>query len=350
MTRLAAGASHFLHEKLLWFLLACYAIAAVVPGPGLWLRGVSLGEYDREGTRITLPMVMLALLLLSAGLGVKPSELRRLLRRPAVLLVGLFANLLVPIVLIFATRQGLRLWHSPHEVQTILVGLALIGSMPVAGSSTAWAQNSNGDLALSLGLVLFSTALSPLTTPVALHAVALMASGEHAQALHALAANGTEVFLLLCVVAPSLLGLVLRWGLGEARVAALRPAVRLLTTLDLLLLSYANAAVSLPQAVAEPDWDFLGLTLGVAAGLCVLAFASGALLGRLLRLEPGRVTALVFGLGMNNNGTGLVLAGVALAAYPGVMLPIIVYNLVQHIVAGVADFLLSRAAARGETA
>jgi BASS family bile acid:Na+ symporter len=38
---------------------------------------------------------------------------------------------------------------------------------------------------------------------------------------------------------------------------------------------------------------------------------------------------------MNNNGTGLVLASTALSAYPRVMLPLIVYNLAQHVVAGV---------------
>jgi hypothetical protein len=31
----------------------------------------------------------------------------------------------------------MQLWHNPREVQEILIGLALIASMPVAGSSTA---------------------------------------------------------------------------------------------------------------------------------------------------------------------------------------------------------------------
>jgi predicted Na+-dependent transporter len=41
----------------------------------------------------------------------------------------------------------------------------------------------------------------------------------------------------------------------------------------------------------------------------------------------------MFGLGMNNNGTGLVLASATLADHPLVMLPIIFYNLVQHLMA-----------------
>ena len=50
----------------------------------------------------------------------------------------------------------------------------------------------------------------------------------------------------------------------------------------------------------------------------------------------------MFGLGMNNNGTGLVLASAAMASQPLVMLPIILYNLVQHLIAGLVDMLLRR--------
>ena len=55
-----------------------------------------------------------------------------------------------------------------------MLGLALIASMPIAGSSAAWAQNANANLALSLGLILCSTVLSPLTTPVLLRSVGWM--------------------------------------------------------------------------------------------------------------------------------------------------------------------------------
>jgi len=40
---------------------------------------------------------------------------------------------------------------------------------------------------------------------------------------------------------------------------------------------------------------------------------------------------------MNNNGTGSVLATIALADHPQVFLPIIIYNLVQYLVAGIVD-------------
>jgi BASS family bile acid:Na+ symporter len=86
--------------------------------------------------------------------------------------------------------------------------------------------------------------------------------------------------------------------------------------------------------VAEHDWDFLAVTLIITTGLCLTAFAVGYWLSRRFGLDQAEAIALMYGLGMNNNGTGLVLASLTLAAYPRVMVPIIFYNLVQHLVAG----------------
>jgi BASS family bile acid:Na+ symporter len=273
---------------------------------------------------------------------VRAGQLGGLLRRPWLLGLGLAANLLVPVGFVFGMTRLLHRWHNPDEVQTILVGLALVAAMPVAGSAVAWAQRADGDLALSLGLVVFSTVLSPLTTPLALHAVGLVASDGYAAALHDLADHGTGGFLLVGVALPSLLGLAGRAALGEARVAPARPSLRLASSVVLLVLNYANAAVSLPQVVADPDWDFLGVLLALVVGLCVVAFAAGWGLARLVRAGPAQRAALMFGLGMNNNGTGLVLAATALAAYPRVLLPVIGYNLVQHLVAGGVDVTMAR--------
>jgi BASS family bile acid:Na+ symporter len=200
---------------------------------------------------------------------------------------------------------------------------------------------------LSLGLVLFSTILSPITTPAALHAVGWMASGEYRAALFGLASYRTDLFLVVCVAFPSVAGILVRTALSDETARRLRPKLKLLNSIDLLLLCYSNAAVSLPQAVAKPDLDFLVIIFAIVATLCALAFTMGALLARLFRLGREAQVALMFGLGMNNNGTGLVLASMSLATLPQVMLPIIFYNLVQHLVAGVVAFLLFRPRDRG---
>jgi BASS family bile acid:Na+ symporter len=250
------------------------------------------------------------------------------------LLAGLIANLAVPLAFLLAVSWAMSLfWHNPHEVQCVLTGLALVAAMPVAGSSTAWSQNAHGDLALSLGLVVGSTLLSSLTTPLVLLAASQVAQGEYADRLASLAGQGTPLFLALCVLSPSFLGMLARWSLGEGRARILLPFIRLSNSCCLLVLCYCNAAVSLPEAVANPDADFVTAMLFVVAGLCLVGFASGWLVAQPLGATSGQRNALMFGLGMNNNGTGLVLAASALAAYPRVMQPIILYNLVQHLVA-----------------
>jgi BASS family bile acid:Na+ symporter len=205
--------------------------------------------------------------------------------------------------------------------------------MPVAGSSTAWTENAEGDLALSLGLVLGSTVLSPLATPAVLHAAGWVTTGEYADSLSQLAGGGTSSFLAVFVLTPSLLGVLLRWAF-DRQVRHLKPALKVMSSVVLLLLCYMNAAVALPQTFAKPDWDFLSITLAGVTALCVVGFTAGVLLARGFKADAGRRAALMFGLGMTNNGTGLVLATTALAGRPEVMLPVLFYNLVQHVVAG----------------
>jgi BASS family bile acid:Na+ symporter len=323
------------HRNYLGLLLGGYALAAFAPGPGLWLRRLPLGEFKLFGetTRLTPPVVMLAMLLAGAGVGVRAAHLRNLRGVSLALVCGLAANLVLPLAFILVTDRFLQFWHNADEVQSILVGLALVASMPVAGSSSAWTQNADGNVALSLGLVLFSTLLSPLTTPAALYAVGGVTTGGYAERLRDLAAEGTGVFLGGCVVLPVLAGLLGRAALGERRVTAAGPYLRLFNSANLLLLSYVNGAASLPESVANPDPDFLAVTLVLVVAMCGLGFAAGALIARVLRAEAPTRSALMFGLGMNNNGTGLVLATLALADHPRVFLPIIFYNLVQHLVA-----------------
>ena len=136
----------------------------------------------------------------------------------------------------------------------------------------------------------------------------------------------------------------------DGPVARVKPTLKLTNSLILLLLTYMNASTSLPGVVAQPDWSLLNLTLFGALGMCVLSFGIGWLLARLMRTSDGERTALMFGLGMNNNGTGLVFAAAVLGHMPEVMLPVICYNLIQHVVAGAVTHLIGRAKPAAATA
>jgi len=346
MNRHLSSLAHFLHSRFLWLLMAIYALAAVVPDPALVLRQICIAPATL-GSTLTLPSLLLGFLLFNAGLGARFSGLRRIRHSSLVMGAGTLANLAAPFLALLAVSFCLRFWHNPAEYQNVLTGVVLIASMPVAGSSTAWAQNAEGDLTVSLGLVLLSTALSPMTTPLLLRAGSWMTTGDWSRRLHELASQGTGTFLVVFVVLPVLAGILIRFFLGEAPMRRIQPAIKIANTAVLILLCYMNAAVSLPRIVAQPDADFLVLVLLVTVFLCVVMFGAGWLLARLLRLDQARQAPLVFGLGMNNNGAGLVVAANALGDHPLVLLPILLYNLVQHFAAGIADRLLFRGGGRG---
>ena len=341
--------SHFLHQHLLKLIILSYGLAAVLPEPGLWLKEANLLGFvgGMEQASYTVPKVLLWVLLFCAGVRVRPTRIGQVVRRPGVMLAGLAGNLLVPLAFLALMVPALGLWHNPGEAATVLVGLALVSSMPIAGSSTGWAQAADGDMALSLGLVLGSTFLSPLTTPLALQTLGTLAPGEAGRQLHDLAGHGTGSFLIAWVMVPSLMGIAVRLALGEVRVSPIERNLKLVVPPTLLVLCYANASACLPQALGHPDWDFLGIIAVFVTGLCSLTFTAGAVIGRLVGADQGQRAALIFGLGMNNNGTGLVLASIALGSQPQVMLPIIVYNLVQHLIAGAVDSILRRSNSDG---
>jgi BASS family bile acid:Na+ symporter len=335
----------FIHRHFLILLVSAYVVAAVWPEAGSTARQVDIVRVTvlEQGISVSLPMFLLAGLLLNAGLGAEASELARVVRKPQVVAAGLAANVLVPVGFLFCLSLLLRLWHDHDEAQNLLLGLAVVAAMPVAGSSTAWSQNAGGNLALSLGLVILSTLLSPLTTPLTLLSIGPLLTGEYARSAHQLAGNQTGAFLVSCVVLPSLAGLLLRPAVPRTCLAWLRPKLRLANSVVLLLLCYINASVALPHIVAQPDWDLLAFVAGVVLALCLTAFAAGWLLARALGVDEAQQRSLVFGLGMNNNGTGLVLAAASLATLPDAVLPVLTYNLVQHLAAGGVNLVLLRA-------
>jgi BASS family bile acid:Na+ symporter len=340
-----AAAARVLHSHFLWLLIGAYALAALAPGAGRWLaRHAAEGSVLGQDYRAPAPAVMLAVLLFAAGLAAKGEHLRGVFRRPGPLLVGLAATILVPVLVLLLAGPLLALWHEPTDARDVLLGLAVVAAMPVAGSSAGWARAANGDCALSLGLVLLSTILSPLTTPLAFRAAALVCPTGSDGALPGLeGVGGAGVFLTDWVLVPMALGLAGRWAVGVRRAEAVGPPMRVVTSVVLLGLCYTNATACLPLALASPDWDFLAL-VAVAAGLmCASSFAAGFASARCVCADPARRAALVFGIGMANNGAGLALAAGALAGCPLALLPVVAVNLVQHLGAGWADARLRRA-------
>ncbi|MEZ0095873.1 bile acid:sodium symporter family protein [Streptacidiphilus sp. EB129] len=338
-----------LQRQLLWIMVGMYVLAAVLPEPGEALRRVSLGHVGAVG--FPLPAGLLALIVFTAGLTARAEQLPRLLRRPGPLLLGILTNALLPTLLLAAASVAAAGWHNQKEAQSLLVGLALIGAMPVAAGATVFAQGSDGNATLTLGLVVGSTLLSPLTIPLGLHLGGFLTAGDYATDLHAIARTASSVFAVLAVVLPCASGLLagqVAARVGRGLTPAL-PVIRLLNLGVVVSLSYTNACGALGQVLARPDPDFLVLVTVAAGLMCGCSFLTGWVIANRLRIPRSDAIAVTYASGMNNSSASAVVAATRIPDHPLVLLPILAYSLLQKVLAGSVGRLVGAADSPGRS-
>jgi bile acid:Na+ symporter, BASS family len=331
--------ARFVQRNCLWLLLGCYVLATCWPGPGLMMRrwewSTSLGRVP-----LSLPLLLLALLLFCAALVTDWAEVRAVAARPGVLLAGLVAVWLGPALLVLVAGAVVP-WALDGQAATgLMVGLALVATMPVANSSVGWSQNAQGNLALSLGLVLVSISLSPWTTPHLLGLLGLSLAPQERALCEVMVNQFSGTFFIVWVILPTSLGFAVQALVGRRRVEIARGEIALASVAALLVLNYANAALALPKVWQQSQASVLVATLLIAIALSAVGLASGWLIARLLKPPPQAESALLFGLSMKHTGLALVLAGAVLADEPLAIFLIVLATLVQHLLAGVVQWWL----------
>ncbi|MCK2213754.1 bile acid:sodium symporter [Actinomadura sp. ATCC 31491] len=329
----------FAQRWLLGLMLGCYALAGAFPGPGERLRALRL---PWPAVPLTAPMLLLAVMLANAGLGVRVGDLRGVLRRPSGPVLGVAVNALLPVVLLPAVAVLLRPWPDAGEVEFLLVGLMLVLAMPIAGGAASWGQNAGGNVPMIVAMVVGSTLLSPVTVPLGLRLAGRLVgpSGtgglDDTARLDGLAgAAGAGAFALASVVLPCLAGMAARALLGERRAARALPAVKAVNLAVILLLCYVNAAGALARALSRPDPDLFVLAFAVPGAVCGLSFLLGGWLSRWPRRDAPDRISLTFATGMNNTSAAAVLASAWFAHRPETLLPILSYSLLQKVMASV---------------
>ncbi|MFI7114524.1 bile acid:sodium symporter family protein [Nonomuraea sp. NPDC050227] len=323
-------------RRLLALMIICYLLAAVAPRPGEAMRAMALGS----GSPVKVPMVLLAVMLSTAGLGVRIRDLRTVAGRPLRLASGVAMNALLPVLLLPVAAMCLRAWPDAAEVECLAVGLLLVLAMPIAGGAASWGQNAGGNVPLVVAMVVGSTLLSPVTVPWGLTVSAALVGPGGARSLDDTArldglagTAGAGAFALALIVLPSLAGILGRAILGERRAARIAPVIKLANIVNILLLCYLNASGALGQALSPPDLDFLALAVGVAGAVCCLSFLVGRWMSRWTRCDTPDGISLTFATGMNNTSAAAVLAASWFAHRPQVLVPILAYSLLQKLAA-----------------
>lgn len=336
-TRLADRAAAFVRHHFLWLLVASYVVAAAFPWPGIALRSWEV-ESPAFPKASLASLLLLAVMLFIAALLTELKELRIVSRHPFVLLLALAAVWVGPALLVFVAGWLMPATIGGESTAGLLVGFALVASMPVANSSVGWTQSAEGNLGLGLALVVVSILFSPWIAPNLLRFFGSTLA-ESAQDCEALVNQFSGLFFIVWVIIPTAAGFLCRLLIGPGLVENARPWLTITSAAALLALNYLNSVLALPKAGHSPP-SLLLATVVLAIALGVIGIFLGALIAWLLRLRPETRTALMFGLSMKHTGLALIVAAAVLSDEPLAIFMIALATIMQHVVAGIVQWLI----------
>ncbi len=245
---------------------------------------------------LTLLNAILAIVMFSIAIDLKPSDFDRLRRAPKPLLAGLISQFLILPVLTF----GMILVTQPRP--SIALGLILVAACPGGNISNFITHRAGGNAALSVSMTAFATIGAILLTPLN---IALW-GGLYAPTRAILQETQIDpvqiaITVSLMLILPLVLGMYLNLH---------RPSLtfRLRRPLQLLSMGIFIAFIALALAA---NWEFFLGFAGAVAGLVILhnalALGGGWAVATLARLSPFDRRAITIETGIQNSGLGLVL-------------------------------------------
>jgi BASS family bile acid:Na+ symporter len=311
-----------------------YVAALLLPEPGLWLRLPHTLTVGVGSVGVRAPAVLLGVLLFAAGFQIRVRALTGLARRPKALLAALALHLLIPLVLVPVLVLVLQGTPDADHGSGLVAAMVLIVTMPVAANATVWTAKGAGDQPTVIAAVLTTTLVSPLTTPLVIGALAALLHGPYARTLATAAQLSHGGFALSGIVLPCAAGLLCRALLSPGRAARWEPRVAPCALLASLATTYTNASGALGPCLAHPRPLLIGAAVAAAAAMCAASFLLGHTAGTTLRLDRGGRSTLALACGMNNSSAGAVLISAAMPDKPYLLMPVLVYGLVQKSLAG----------------
>lgn len=236
---------------------------------------------------------LFAFLTLVNGMSVDVKDFARVLRHPAgILIFALSSYILLPLIVSLLTS----LFFPSEDVR---MGYILLYCIPTAVAACIWCGIYDGNLALSLTILVLATCISPLITPLSIR----LFSGS-AVSFDSL---GMVRSLFLMVVLPSLIGILIDFLSGGKCNEHITPCLKPFTKLGLLLVVVINTSQVADRIIADASPSY------IPQALCALLFTTiGFLiaygLSKAVRLSRQDTVSVVYASGMRNISAALVMA------------------------------------------
>ncbi|SDG06221.1 bile acid:sodium symporter family protein [Sulfitobacter delicatus] len=239
---------------------------------------------------------ILAVVMFSIAIDLKPRDFQALSRAPKPLIVGLFSQFVVLPVLTFL----LVLATQPQA--SIALGLILVAACPGGNISNFITHRAGGNAALSVSMTAFATVAAILLTPLN---IALWGSlyAPSAEILRSTKLDPVSIAITvgLMLVLPLMLGVMLNAKRPDLTARLRRPLQWLSMGIFLAFIAVALAA----------NWGLFLAFAGGIAGLVIahsaLGLAGGYTTATLAGLSPFDRRAVTIETGIQNSGLGLVL-------------------------------------------
>jgi predicted Na+-dependent transporter len=290
-----------------------------------------LGVCAPDAFAVLKPLVtpMFAFVTFQGSLGNTFFNLVRTFKQPAPMLVAIgISQVLMPVI---GWVVGGLLFSDP----SIVAGIVLEYSVPIAVTSTMWIGIYAGDMSLALGTLLISTLISPVTIPATLRLL-VGATVE-------VDAAGMFFDMLVMIAFPALAATALNQATRGRAKASLSPALAPLARIFVILVITTNST-----SLHDFMFNLTPELAGVMAFIAVMA-SSGYLWGfaatRLMRLGREQSVTLTFCSALRNISAGAVIAQ---AYFPAAtMFPVMTGTLFNQFLAAAFGRIFSRAFAPG---
>jgi bile acid:Na+ symporter, BASS family len=267
---------------------------------------------------IILP-VILAVIMFSLGLGLRPSDFWRIALQPRAFSIGAFNQLIVVPIVAFAVAT---LFALPAEMA---LGVMILAACPGGILSNSASRYAEGNVPLSISLTAVISLVATITLPIL---VALSAShflGSEAPAID-VTALGVQVFVLTAV--PVGLGMALTQFTPRFVAAASSWISGLAFWLFVMMI--LAALVSNWDAFSSNFWVLGPALIAMNAALLLIGLASGRLAG----LNARDVTTIAIESGTQNGSLGITVGLLVLGAgtgLPDTTLPAVIYSITAWI-------------------
>jgi BASS family bile acid:Na+ symporter len=239
---------------------------------------------------------ILAVVMFSVAIDLKPSDFAALMRAPRALFVGLASQFLLLPALTFAMVTALQ----PQA--SIALGLILVAACPGGNISNFITHRAGGNAALSVSMTAFATVGAILLTPLNIGFWgSLYAPSRELLRATEIDPVSVAVTVGLVLVLPLVLGIALNLRMPDLTARMRRPLQWLSMGIFVAFIVLALAA----------NWGFFLSFAGMIAGYVILhnalALAGGYSLARLAGLSAFDRRAVTIETGIQNSGLGLVL-------------------------------------------